>query len=264
MLEAQKKNKEDVKSNKKFSEKDQEGSSKNILHDKRVQKTIHGNKGSNSQLPMKKGKNADNHEQQIIQGEFESLTDDRPLNNPNLTLKDNNIDNTCLYPLLHACEELESEKFKEGSESNIRQDQKNTFEEEFPSQQQEDIDGESELNKVTYEDGRTDNYGRILNDNIVNYGSKLLTIDENDGNYHITQGIPRSTKFRSIDNLYKYTSRVSPIEDEYSWNCQTKENSNMNYLTNKDSSIKTNKMSVGCERKDRNNNGEKDDATSSP
>ncbi|KAK4720719.1 hypothetical protein R3W88_010952 [Solanum pinnatisectum] len=181
MLEAQKKNKEDVKTSKKISEKDQEGSSKNILHDKRMQKTIHG--------------------------KFESLTDDRLLNNPNLTLKDNNIGHTCLYPLLHVCE-----------------DQKNSFEEEFPNQQQEDIDGESELNKVTCEDDRTDNYGRILNDNTVNYGSKLLTRDEKDGNYHITKEIPRSTKFQ---------------------------NSNMNYLTNEDSNIKTNKMSVGCERKDR-------------
>ncbi|KAG5580554.1 hypothetical protein H5410_051181 [Solanum commersonii] len=160
--------------------------------------------------------------------------------------------------------ELESEKFKECSESNIRQDQKNSLEEEFPNQQQEDIDGESELNKVTCEDGSTDNSDRIFNDNTMNYGPKLLTRDEKDGNYHITQGIPRSIKFRFIDNLYKCTSRVSPIEDEYSWNCPTKENSNMNYLTNKDSSIKTNKMSVGCERKDKNNNGEKDDATSSP
>jgi len=37
----------------------------------------------------------------------------------------------------------------------------------------------------------------------MNYGPKLLTRDEKDGNYHITQGIPRSIKFRSIDNLYK-------------------------------------------------------------
>lgn len=37
---------------------------------------------------------------------------------------------------------LESEKFKECSESNIRQDQKDSFEEELPDQQQEDdIDG---------------------------------------------------------------------------------------------------------------------------
>ncbi|XP_049414621.1 uncharacterized protein LOC125877338 [Solanum stenotomum] len=265
MLEAQKKKKEDAKRNNKSSGKDQENSPKKILQKKRKQKIIYGNKGSNSQLPMKEGKNANDHEQQIIHGEFESLGEDNPLNNSNATLIDNNIDNTCLYPLLHACEELESEKFKECSKSNIKQDQNDSFEEEVADQQQEeDINGDSDLNKITCEDGLPDNSDRIINVNIINYGSRLLARDENDGNYHITQGIPRSTKFRSIDNLYKCTSRISPIEDEYNWNFPTKEDPNMNHLANEYSSIKTNEKNVGCERKGRNNNGEKDFDTSSP
>ncbi|KAH0651791.1 hypothetical protein KY284_031703 [Solanum tuberosum] len=185
--------------------------------------------------------------------------------NNNSTLIDNNIDNTCLYPLLHACEELESEKFKECNKSNIRRDQKDFVEEELPDQQQEEnIDGESDLNKITCEDGIPDNFDRIINDNIINYGSRLLAKDKNDGNYPITQGIPRSTKFRSIDNLYKCTSRLSPIKDEYNWNRPTEEDPNMNHLANEDSSSKTNEKNVGCERKGRNNNGEKDVDTSFP
>ncbi|KAH0650491.1 hypothetical protein KY284_030403 [Solanum tuberosum] len=240
MLEVQKKKKEDAKRNKKFFGEDQGDSSKKILPNKRKQK--------------------------IIYGEFESLGEDNPLDNSSATLIDNNIDNMCLYPLLHACEELESEKFKQCSESNRRRDQKDSFEDELPDQQQEEnINGELDLNKITCEDGIPDNSDCIINDNIINYGSRLLAKDENDGNYHITQGIPRSTKLRSIDNLYKCTSRLSPIEDEYNnWNRSTEEDPNMNHLAKEHSSIKTNKKNVGCERKERNNNGEKDVDTSSP
>uniref|UniRef100_M1D9W7 Uncharacterized protein n=1 Tax=Solanum tuberosum TaxID=4113 RepID=M1D9W7_SOLTU len=116
MLEAQKKKKEDSKRNKKSSGEDQGDSSKKILPNKRKQK--------------------------IIYGEFESLGEDNALDNYSATLIDNNIDNTCLYPLLYACEELESEKFKECSKSNIRRDQKDPVEVELPDQQQEEnIDG---------------------------------------------------------------------------------------------------------------------------
>ncbi|KAH0657085.1 hypothetical protein KY285_031967 [Solanum tuberosum] len=139
MLEEQKKNKENAKRNMKSSGEDQGDSSKKILQNKRKQK--------------------------IIYGEFESLGEDNPLDNYSATLIDNNIDNTCLYPLLHACE---------------------------------------------------------------------------------------------------CTSRLSPIEDEYNWNRPTEEDLNMNHLANEDSSIKTNEKNVGCERKGRNNNGEKDVDTSSP
>ncbi|KAG5595895.1 hypothetical protein H5410_037127 [Solanum commersonii] len=265
MLEAQKKKKEDAKRNKKSSGEDQGDSSKKILPNKRKQKIIYGNKGSNSQLSMKERKDADDHEQQIIHSEFESLGEDNPLDNYSAPLIDNNIDNTCLYPLLHACEELESEKFKECNKSNIRRDQKDYVEEELLDQQQEEnIDGDSDLNKITCEDGILDNFDRIINDNIINYGLRLLAKDKNDGNYHITQGIPRSTKFRSIDNLYKCTSRLSPIEDEYNWNRPTEEDPNMNHLANEDSSIKTNEKNVGCERKGRNNNEEKDVDNSFP
>ncbi|KAG5611500.1 hypothetical protein H5410_022781 [Solanum commersonii] len=51
---------------------------------------------------------------------------------------------------------------------------------------------DSEPNKIAYEDNLSDISDHILNDNIVNYGSKLLKRDENDGNYRITQEIPRN------------------------------------------------------------------------
>ncbi|XP_027774308.1 uncharacterized protein LOC107025068 [Solanum pennellii] len=177
---------------------------------------------------------------------------------------ESNIDNTCSYPFLHACEELESAKFKEHSESNVRRDQKDSFEEELPDQKQEEaIDGKSNLNKITCEDGIPDNSNHIINDNIINYGSRLLAKDGNGGNYHITQGIPRSIKFRSIKNLYKCTSRISPIEAEYNWKSPTEEDPIVNHLANKDTSIKTNEKIVGFERKGRNNHVEKDVDTSS-
>uniref|UniRef100_A0A3Q7HB38 Uncharacterized protein n=1 Tax=Solanum lycopersicum TaxID=4081 RepID=A0A3Q7HB38_SOLLC len=239
MLDAEKKKKEDSKRNEKSSGEDQGDSSKKILQNGRKQK--------------------------IIYVEFERLGEDNPLDNNSATLIDNNIDKTCLYPLLQACEELESEKFKECSESNIRWDHEDSFEEELPDQQKEEnIDGESNLNKIACEDGNPDNYDHIINNNIMNYGSRLLAKDENGGNYHITQGLPRSTKFRSIGNLYKCTSRLSPIEDEYNWKHLTEKDPNMNHLENEDSSVKTNEKNVGCKRKGRNNNGESDVDTSSP
>ncbi|KAH0713650.1 hypothetical protein KY289_009609, partial [Solanum tuberosum] len=109
--------------------------------------------------------------------------------------------------LVDTCEVAENEIFKEPNGSNIKNDQKSSFEEELPRQQQQDIDGESKVNKVTCE--------AILNDNIINCGSKLLTRDEKDENYRVTQGLPRSIKFRSIDNLYKCTDRLSPVEAEF-------------------------------------------------
>ncbi|KAH0776589.1 hypothetical protein KY290_008000 [Solanum tuberosum] len=97
--------------------------------------------------------------------------------------------------LVDTSEVVENEIFKEPNGSSIKNDQKDSFEEELPEQQQQDINGELELNKVTCE--------AILNDSIINCGSKLLTRDEKDGNYRVTQGIPRSIKFRCINNLYK-------------------------------------------------------------
>ncbi|KAG5576796.1 hypothetical protein H5410_056930, partial [Solanum commersonii] len=124
--------------------------------------------------------------------------------------------------LVDTCEVIENEIFKEPNGSNIKSDQKNSFEEELPEQQHQDINGELELKKVTCE--------AILNDNIINCGSKLLTRDEKDGNYHVTQGIPRSIKFRCINNLYKCTERLSSVGAEFSWNLPTKEDSNMHHL----------------------------------
>ncbi|KAG5605250.1 hypothetical protein H5410_026742, partial [Solanum commersonii] len=91
----------------------------------------------------------------------------------------------------------------------------------------------------------SNNFDHILNENIVNYGSSLLKRYENDGNYHIMQGIPRSIKFRSIDNLYKCTNRLSLVISKFKRNLSTKKDSNMNHSTKEDSSIKTNKKNVG-------------------
>ncbi|KAG5628896.1 hypothetical protein H5410_000613, partial [Solanum commersonii] len=80
---------------------------------------------------------------------------------------------------------------------------KRSTEEELPDQQQQNITGEPELNKVTSVDIFLNNFDCALNDNYANCGSKLLRRDENDGNYHIVQGIPRSKTFHSISSLYK-------------------------------------------------------------
>ncbi|TMW91373.1 hypothetical protein EJD97_014420, partial [Solanum chilense] len=147
-------------------------------------------------------------------GDFESFGED---NHYSATQIENNAVNTCLYPLLPACEELESEKFKEYSEINISRDQNDSFVEELLDERKEIIDGEPDINKITCEADIPDNSDHIMNENI-NYGSRFLAKDENGGNYRITQGMPRSIKFRSINNIYKCTLRLSPIEDEYNWN----------------------------------------------
>ncbi|TMW85799.1 hypothetical protein EJD97_022472, partial [Solanum chilense] len=136
MLEEENKKKEDAKRNKKSSGEDQGDSSKNILENKQKEKLIYGNKESNSQLFMKERKDADNHEQQIIHGEFESLGED---NHYGATIIENNTVNTCLYPLLPACEKLQSEKFKVHSKSNISRNQKDSFVEEILGERQEEI-----------------------------------------------------------------------------------------------------------------------------
>ena len=66
-----------------------------------------------------------------------------------------------------------------------------------------DFSGERELNKVTCEDSPSNDSDYILNGNDANCGSKLLTRDQNNGNYCIMQGIPKSLKFCSISDLYK-------------------------------------------------------------
>ncbi|XP_060169243.1 uncharacterized protein LOC132600161 [Lycium barbarum] len=222
----------------------------------------------------------DKQKQKAIYGEFESLGEDSLANNSKHSLTDNNADNTydkidedchvnegipkntisnSLFILAKAISE-------DRNESNTRNDQKDVFEEELHEQQEEDINVEFEVNKVTCEDSLPDNTVCILNDNNANYGSKLLTRDERDGNYYVTQGIPRSKKFGSIINLYESTNRLSAVEDEYNWNLPTEEDPNMILSTKKDSSIITNKKNVGCKRKWRANqkgNGEKDATTSS-
>ncbi|KAG5628920.1 hypothetical protein H5410_000637 [Solanum commersonii] len=80
----------------------------------------------------------------------------------------------------------------------------------------ENWSGELVLNKITGD--LLNNPDHVLNDNDANRGSKLLTNDGNDGSYRVMQGIPRSKIFHSISNLYKCTTRLSPVENEYIWN----------------------------------------------
>ncbi|XP_027769841.1 uncharacterized protein LOC114075607 [Solanum pennellii] len=228
--------------------------------------------------------------QNIIQGEFENIGDNRS----NLSPKENKDEEDHLnkgiserivfQSLVNLCEvivqkeiteerdESETRKDQEDSidkelpdqqqqdiivqkeitgehdESETRKDQEDSIDKELPDQQKQNIIGEPELNKVTSEDNH------FSNDNEVNCGSKLLTRDENNGNYRITQGLPRSTKFRSISNLYKCTTRMSLVEDEYNWNLSrgkdSLEDSNM-YCSKKEDS--SGKKDFGGKRKCREN-----------
>nr|XP_016449187.1 PREDICTED: probable WRKY transcription factor protein 1 [Nicotiana tabacum] len=239
---------------------------------------------SKETLPEKQKQNA-------IQGDFESKIvtgEDSLVDNSNHTIMDNNNDNrlklstkdkedqnyhinqrisksTMFDSLIKLCEAIQNKRPEENNGSNTRKGQHVSSEEELDDQQEEeekDINGEFEVNRVTREDRLPDNF-----DYNANSGSKLLTRDEKDKKYYITQGIPRSIKFRSMTNLYKYTTRLSPVEDEYNWNLPIGENPNMSIRSTKeDSSIKTNKENVGYKRKLRDNQkgkGEKDVTTSS-
>ncbi|KAK4339132.1 hypothetical protein RND71_040594 [Anisodus tanguticus] len=143
---------------------------------------------------------------------------------------------------------LENHNSQVHNEGKTGKDQEDSIEEELPDQQQQqkDIAGEHELNRVTGEDSLPDNSDHVLNDNDDNCGSKLLIRDENDRNYRITQEIPRSITFRSIINLYKCTNRLSAVEEEYNWNLLIEEDPNTNLSTREDSS---NKKNIGCKRK---------------
>ncbi|KAH0724464.1 hypothetical protein KY285_000290 [Solanum tuberosum] len=187
----------------------------------------------------------------IIHGEFESLGDNRSKLSPKENKDEEDhlnkgiSERIMFQPLIDLCEVIiQKEITGEHNGSETRKDQENSIEEELPEQQQQNIIGEPELNKVIGEDNLSNNSYRFSNDNGVNCGSKLLTRAENNGNYRITQGLPRSTKFRSISNLYKFTTRMSLVEDEYNWNLSrgkdSVEDSNMNYLKKEDSSSKKN------------------------
>ncbi|XP_055815405.1 uncharacterized protein LOC129885230 [Solanum dulcamara] len=205
--------------------------------------------------------------QKIIHGDFESLGEHRQEDNSNHILMEDNIDNRSNLSMKEKKDEddhlnkglSESTLFKslfdlgeviiqyETSRSEVpdgsitRKDHEDSIEEE-QQQQPNNIIGEDSLPKI--------NPDCVLNGNDANCGSKLLTRDENGGNYRITQGLPRSIKFRSISNLYECTTRLSPVEDEYNWNLRRGEDSIMNHLKKEDSSGKKN---FGCKRKCREN-----------
>ncbi|KAM3281281.1 hypothetical protein P3S67_028302 [Capsicum chacoense] len=154
---------------------------------------------------------------------------------------DNNVDNANNKKDKNAidllCEVLEHEISKKPIKNNIRKDQEDSSKEEQSEQEEEDINGESDC---------------ILDENNVNYGSKLWSKDEKTGNYRLTHGLPGGRKFRTMENLYENTIRLSPVEDEFNWEFPTnKDPINMNVLTKEDSSIKTNKEDVGSKRRDR-------------
>ncbi|KAH0780691.1 hypothetical protein KY290_000289 [Solanum tuberosum] len=201
--------------------------------------------------------------------EFESLGDNRSKLSPKENKDEEDhlnkgiLERIMFQPLIDLCEAIiQKEITGEHNGNETRKDQENSIEDELLEQQQQNIIGEPELNKVIGEDNLSNNSYRFSNDNGVNCGSKLLTRAENNGNYRITQGLPRSTKFRSISNLYKCTTRLSLVEDEYNWNLSrgkdSLEDSNMNCLKKEDSSSKKN---FGGKRKCRENqkgNEEKD------
>ncbi|KAG5568472.1 hypothetical protein H5410_064510 [Solanum commersonii] len=168
--------------------------------------------------------------------------------------------------LLDLCEvAIQNEITKERDGSKTTKDQEDSIQEKL----QEDITGEPELNKVTGEDSLSNNPDHPLNENDVNPGSKLLTRDENDGTYRIMQGIPRSKIFRSISNLYKCTTSLSPVENEYNWNLRRGKDSwedpNMNQeyfsMKKEDSSNKKNSGGKRKCRENQNCKGEKNDTT---
>ncbi|PHU17227.1 60S ribosomal protein L44 [Capsicum chinense] len=156
----------------------------------------------------------------------------------------------CKHVSQHPIKVLEHEISKKRIENNIRKDQEDSSKEERSEQEEEDINGESDC---------------ILDENNVNYGSKLWSKDEKTGNYRLTHGLPGGRKFRTMENLYENTIRLSPVEDEFNWEFPTnKDPINMNVLTKEDSSIKTNKEDVGSKRKEiENDNGKKDAEASS-
>ncbi|KAK4734173.1 hypothetical protein R3W88_008434 [Solanum pinnatisectum] len=209
---------------------------------------------------MTEGKDLDNHVQQEIRENamFSSDIID-------LTIKPVDKNKKKTYKKVTQNERLEEKK-----EIKKKREQSDFFEEKTPQNQQQeeecDINGKLELNRITCEDSLPDNFGHILKDSNANYGSKLWRRDEKDGNYCIMQGIPRSIKFRSINNLYKCTNRISPVEDEYTWNLSSDEDSIMILSIKEEPSIITDEDNVGCKRKWRENqktNGEKDATTSS-
>ncbi|KAH0689482.1 hypothetical protein KY289_016840 [Solanum tuberosum] len=271
-----KKEKEDAKKktfeehNESKSKKDQEDSLKKTLPNKEKQKTIHEckmqsgqvkwNPGSSLTSLMTEGKDLDNHLQQEIRENAMFSSDIIDLT---IKLVDKNKKKT--YKKVTQNERLEEKK-----EIKKQREQSDFFEEKIPQNQQQqqecDINGKPELNRVTCEDSLSDNFGRILKDSNANYGSKLWRRDEKDGNYCIMKGIPRSIKFRSINNLYKCTNRISPVDDEYTWNLSSDEDSIMILSIKEEPSIITDEDNVGCKRKWRENqktNGEKDATTSS-
>ncbi|KAG5628891.1 hypothetical protein H5410_000608 [Solanum commersonii] len=72
-----------------------------------------------------------------------------------------------------------------------------------------------EHNIITSNDNFLDNTNHIRKDNNTDAGSTLLISDEKDHNYHcLKQGLPRSTKFLSIIDIYK---GLSSPKEEYNW-----------------------------------------------
>ncbi|KAH0730174.1 hypothetical protein KY289_001362 [Solanum tuberosum] len=121
------------------------------------------------------------------------------------------------------CKELiQNERSKEYNESINGKEQDDSQEEEpfekQQHQQRDDINGGLEHTIITSNDSLPDDTDLIRKDNNTDNGSKVFIIDEKDQNYYrLKQGVPRSIKFRSINNIYKHTKRLSSPEAEYNW-----------------------------------------------
>lgn len=145
--------------------------------------------------------NQQQQEEEDINGEFDHTLMEENVEDGHLN---KGIQSTMFKFLCNLCEVIiQNEMSEEYDGSKTTKDQEDSIKEKLPDhQQQQGITGMSELNIVNNEDSLSNNPGRVLNGNDANPGSKLLIKDENDGSYHITQGIPSSIKFCCISNLY--------------------------------------------------------------
>ncbi|XP_060193268.1 uncharacterized protein LOC132622641 [Lycium barbarum] len=117
-------------------------------------------------------------------------------------------------------EVTQNEICEEHNGSKKQKELDESFEQVIPQnqQQEDDNNGEFELNIVTSKDSLSDNVDDTLRENNIDGGSKLPVSEEKDENYYrLKQGLPRSTKFCSIINIYKRTNRLSSPEVEYNW-----------------------------------------------
>ncbi|KAH0724485.1 hypothetical protein KY285_000311 [Solanum tuberosum] len=244
-------------------EKNKEESCKRVLQNERSEERSESKKEKGQHGSFEKEELEKQQQREGINGESDHTLMEESIDK---LIKEIIPESSKFDSLLDLCEvAIQNEITKERDGSKTTKDQEDSIQEKL----QQDITGEPELNKVTGEDSLSNNPDHLLNENDVNPGSKLLTRDENDGTYRIMQGIPKSKIFRSISNLYKCTTSLSPVENEYNWTLRRRKDSwedpNMNredFTMKKEDS--SNKKNSGDKRKCRENQnckGEKNDTT---